>query len=211
MRTAATFVSPPPDLSSRYADAVAMLISPQEPSCGRAAYTGEAEIVRDVEADPLWAPYLELAHEHEIRACWSFPLHAADGAVIGTYAVYHRTPREPEARDLERVALLLQTAAIIIERHKEAEVRSQAEAALRESEADARFLAALGERIRLTQDPVELLFEVSRLLGDYLDSAQLLRGDREAMTGASFAGLLTRGGVVAVIRIPKTAPSLSRK
>ena len=158
------------DLSQRYADAVDYFpISPREPACGRAAYTGEAEIARDVDADPLWAPYLDLAHEHEIRACWSFPLHAADGAVIGTYAVYHRTPREPEARDLERVALLLQTAAIIIERHKEAEVRSQAEAALRESEADARFLAALGERIRLTHDPAELLFEVSRVLGDHLD------------------------------------------
>ena len=158
------------DLSKRYTEAVDWFpIAPQEPACGRAAYTGKAEIARDVDADPLWTPYLDLAHEHEIRACWSFPLHSADGKVIGTYAVYHRTPREPEERDLERVALLLQTAAIIIERHKEAEVRSQAEAALRESEADARLLAALGERIRLTQDPAELLFEVSRVLGDYLD------------------------------------------
>lgn len=158
------------DLSARYTEAVDFFpIAPQEPACGRAAYTGKAVIARDVEADPLWGPYLELAHEHGIRACWSFPLHSADGKVIGTYAVYHRTPREPEARDLERVALLLQTAAIIIERHKEAEVRSQAVNALRESEADARFLVALGERIRLTRDPFELLYEVSRALGDALD------------------------------------------
>jgi PAS domain S-box-containing protein len=158
------------DLSKQYADAVdSFPIAPQEPSCGRAAYTGQTEIVQDVESDPLWTPYLELAREHDIRACWSFPLHSAEGKVIGTYAVYHRTPRAPEARDLERVALLLQTAAIIIERHKEAEVRAQAEAALRESEADALFLAALGERIRLTRDPAELLYEVARALGDSLE------------------------------------------
>ncbi len=158
------------NLSKGYSDAIDHFpIAPEKPACGRSAYTGNLEITPDVDADPLWIPYLELAHEHEIRACWSFPLHSTDGKVIGTYAVYHRNPREPEARDLEDVALLLQTAAIIIERHKVAEVRAQAETALRESEADARFLAALGERIRLTPDPADLLFEVSRALGDYLE------------------------------------------
>lgn len=99
------------------------VIGPTSPSCGKAAYTGQAVIVRDVAQDPLWAPHLHLAQAHGIRACWSFPLHSATGKLLGTFALYHRVPREPEPRDLEAVRFLAHTAAIVIERHRLAEER----------------------------------------------------------------------------------------
>ena len=100
-------------------------IGRNSPSCGMAAYTGRPEIVSDVELDPLWAPFLTLAREHGIRACWSFPLCSFDGTVLGTFALYHSSPRAPEPLDLEYISLLSNTAAGLIARHRlEEELRN---------------------------------------------------------------------------------------
>lgn len=91
-------------------------IGPHSPSCGTAAYSGEMVVVGDVAADPLWAPFLDLAHAHGIAACWSKPLKDAQGVVLGTYAIYHTQPRLPDAEDLEAIDLLAHTAALMVER-----------------------------------------------------------------------------------------------
>ncbi|MBD0334762.1 MAG: PAS domain S-box protein [Cyanobacteria bacterium Co-bin13] len=106
-------------------------ISPNAPFCGTAAYTGTPVIVRDVATNPLWAPYLSLAQEHGIRACWSFPIRSFNGKVLGTLAVYHSSPREPEPRDLVSVDLLAQTAALVIEQHNTRDSLYQSEAKYR--------------------------------------------------------------------------------
>ncbi len=104
------------------------------PSCGTAAFTGQRVICGDVTKDPLWEPFLSLAKEHGIRAVWSQPLRTLGGKVLGTLAMYHRTPREPEPGELEAAEILSQTAALVIERNRESEQREHAEIALRESE-----------------------------------------------------------------------------
>ena len=101
--------------------------SPQFPSCGRAALTGQRVVVRDVTQDPLWAPFLDLARRHEIGACWSTPIRSFDGEVLGTFAIYHRGARDPQPRDLEVIDSLAHTAAISIERHKAEEERRASE------------------------------------------------------------------------------------
>lgn len=113
-------------------------VGPQFPSYGMAAYTGQTVIVPDVEQDPLWTPYLHLAREHGFRACWSFPIRSFGDKVLGTFALYHRAPCEPDLRDIELVKLLADTAAVLIGRHKEAEERQRAEEALRRAEQELR-------------------------------------------------------------------------
>ncbi|MGH9795428.1 MAG: PAS domain S-box protein, partial [Candidatus Acidiferrales bacterium] len=116
-------------------------IGPEFPACGLAAYAGRPVIVRDVAQDPLWAPYLDLAQRHAICACWSFPILSRGGKVLGTFAVYHDHPRQPDLRDLQSITLLTQTAAVLIERHNAAEEREYAAQSLRESEERFRYLA----------------------------------------------------------------------
>ena len=38
--------------------------------------------------------------------------------VLGTFAMYHREPREPTVRDLTLVDLVTQTAALVIDRER---------------------------------------------------------------------------------------------
>ena len=74
-------------------------IGPRVGSCGTAAHTGEPIIVSDIAASPLWEDFRDIALKHNLRACWSIPIKAADGSVLGTFANYYREPREPTGRD----------------------------------------------------------------------------------------------------------------
>ena len=93
-------------------------IGPCAGSCGTAAYKGAAVFVSDIETDPLWADYKDIALANGLRACWSIPILTRGRKVLGTFAMYHREPREPTIRDLMLVDLITQTAALVIDRER---------------------------------------------------------------------------------------------
>jgi GAF domain-containing protein len=93
-------------------------IGPCAGSCGTAAFRTEPVFVSDIANDPLWADFRELADAHGLRACWSIPIVTAGRKVLGTFAMYHREPREPTVRDLVLVDLVTQTAALVIDRDR---------------------------------------------------------------------------------------------
>ena len=93
-----------------------MAIGPAAGSCGTAAYTKQTVIVRDIQSDPLWADYRQLAKEHGLAACWSSPIFDSQQRVVGTFAVYYRDPRSPSADHMRVVEMATHTAAIAIER-----------------------------------------------------------------------------------------------
>jgi GAF domain-containing protein len=108
-----------PSLPKDYSAAIdGAEIGPCEGSCGTAAYRGRPVFVSDIEHDPLWEEYKEVALPHGLRACWSTPIIAAGPKVLGTFAMYHREPREPTVRDLALVDLVTQTAALVIDREQ---------------------------------------------------------------------------------------------
>jgi two-component sensor histidine kinase len=96
-------------------------------SCGTAAFTASPVIVSDIANDPLWADFRDLAIGHGLRACWSMPILAADGRVLGTFANYYREPKEPTERDLEVIGMVTRTTAIAIEKHRNELARERAE------------------------------------------------------------------------------------
>jgi len=87
-------------------------------SCGTAAYLAAAVFVVDIETDPLWAEFKQWPLAHGLRACWSTPIMTRGRKVLGTFAMYHREPREPTARDMMLVELVTQTAALVIDREQ---------------------------------------------------------------------------------------------
>ena len=93
-------------------------IGPCAGSCGTAAYSGQAVFVSDIASDPLWEQFRDLALPHGLRACWSTPIISSRNKVVGTFAMYHREPREPTVRDLALVDLVTYTAALIIDRKR---------------------------------------------------------------------------------------------
>lgn len=108
-----------PSLPDTYCEAIdGAEIGPCVGSCGTAAFTAEPVFVSDIASDPLWVDFRELADAHDLRACWSIPILTAGRKVLGTFAMYHREPREPTVRDLVLVDLVTQTAALVIDRDR---------------------------------------------------------------------------------------------
>jgi PAS domain S-box-containing protein len=112
-----------PDAYNRAIDGVA--IGPSVGSCGTAAFRGEQVVVTDIATDPLWAEYRQLADAHGLRACWSTPIRALDGQILGTFALYYNRARAPTAEHLRLAALVGRTAALIIERKRADDVRAR--------------------------------------------------------------------------------------
>jgi PAS domain S-box-containing protein len=102
-------------------------------SCGTAAFEKRLVIVEDIQTDPLWQNFRELAQTYGLQACWSQPIFNHDGTVLGTFALYYRTPHKPTEAEIELIQLAAHLAGIAI-RHK------QSEEALRTSEEKYRSL-----------------------------------------------------------------------
>jgi GAF domain/PAS fold len=116
-----------PSLPETYTAAIdGAEIGPCAGSCGTAAFSGKPVFVSDIATDPLWADFKQIALPHGLRACWSTPIITAGPRVLGTFAMYHREPREPTVRDLALVDLVTQTAALVIDRKRAQEALAAA-------------------------------------------------------------------------------------
>ncbi|AVA20746.1 MULTISPECIES: EAL domain-containing protein [unclassified Rhizobium] len=105
-----------PAAYSRLIDGVA--IGPKVGSCGTAAWRGKPVFVNDTQTDPLWEDFCVLAAQFGLRSCWSTPIMTSQGNVLGTFALYSGTVREPTERELELVAMATHIAGIAIERKR---------------------------------------------------------------------------------------------
>jgi diguanylate cyclase (GGDEF)-like protein/PAS domain S-box-containing protein len=112
-----------PSLPAHYNTAVhGIAIGPGVGSCGTAAHTAQRVVVEDIQTDPLWEGYRELADSAGVRSCWSQPIFSSHGKVLGTFAIYHRTPCAPTPEHIGLIEQVARLASIAIER-KQAEER----------------------------------------------------------------------------------------
>ena len=130
-------------LAPGFVDALRVVpVSPDEAACGRAAAIRATVVVEDVLLEPRLEPYRALARSYGIRACWSFPLHAPGGEVLGTLAFYHEAPRAPDPELSADLGYFADMAALVVER----QLREQ-RAARMQAETDRRqrlYEAVLG-------------------------------------------------------------------
>ncbi|WP_051705354.1 sensor domain-containing protein [Cupriavidus metallidurans] len=68
----------------------------QSGSCGAAAFLGHAVAVDDIAQDPRCETLRETALAAGMAATWSTPVRAADGRVLGTFALCFNEPRLPD-------------------------------------------------------------------------------------------------------------------
>ena len=166
---------------------------------GMAIRTGKYQINDDVDSNELYARWRQQAHEMGYRSCAAFPLKVHD-KVIGAISVY-----EPEtnAFDQEKTALLEELAGTIgfaLQNYQDAEQRRQAEAALRQSEADlaeAQQIARVGSwRLDLADnklswsDEVYRIFEIKpeKFRASYENFLELVHPDDKQLVNEAFNG-----------------------
>lgn len=137
-----------PSLPENYNAAIdGFAIGPTVGSCGTAIYWNVPVIVEDIQADPLWAPFAELAKEAGVAACWSHPFASRTGDVLGALALYSPVPRAPDAELLGRLKAVARLTGLAVERGRAEEAlraKRRRELELEEQLRQAAKMEALG-------------------------------------------------------------------
>ena len=102
-------------------------VGPVAGAAGSAAWQGESIACADIAADPLWQQHVLLAQAHGLRAARALPILAPSGAVLGTFTMYYRERRLPGPQEEAALALLANTASLLIGQRHEAAERQAAE------------------------------------------------------------------------------------
>ncbi|WP_207761466.1 GAF domain-containing sensor histidine kinase [Leptospira perolatii] len=153
-------------------------IGPSAGSCGTAVYRKELVIVQDIQTDPLWSDYVEIAKRFQLGACWSHPIISSTGQVLGTFALYYSQPKKPTEPELMLINSCAYIVGVAIERKRSEDSRNQSEAKYRtlvEQASDAIFL--------ITDD--NSIAEVN------LSGSKLLGYKKEELLGRKFSELFS--------------------
>ncbi len=84
-------------------------------SCGTAVFLDKTVIVSDLETDPLWENYRDLALPFGLRSCWSVPIHYSSGEILGVFGIYHRHPCFPSEEMMAAIERLANLIGLVIE------------------------------------------------------------------------------------------------
>jgi diguanylate cyclase (GGDEF)-like protein/PAS domain S-box-containing protein len=91
-------------------------IGPEVGACGSAAFRNETVVVEDIATDYRFAAAKDFVMSFGLRSCWSVPIRNYKNVVLGTFAMYHRTPAKPRSGQLRLVEAGAYIAGNVIER-----------------------------------------------------------------------------------------------
>ena len=102
-------------------------IGPVGAAAASAAWRAATVDSPDIASDPLWEGHSALALDHGLRAARAMPILAPSGDVLGTFALYYRDRRQASPQEQAAMALLANTASLVIGQRHEAAERQAAE------------------------------------------------------------------------------------
>lgn len=196
-----------PNLPAKYIDAIDDLRpSPRAGACGTAAHEGETVVTENVNHDPRWAEYRNVALKYDLHACWSVPIYGKDEEVLGTFAFYYTEPRGPDAEDRAFVAQASHLARLAIEHDRQDRAlhlqKNQLRRLVENSQpiiflidADGTLLLSEGDDLRaLGVEPGE--HEGESVYDLYSEDSTMLEYVERALIGESVDGVIEPDGVV---------------
>src|SRR5581483_3843386 len=149
----------------------AVEVGPNMASCGSAVFRGEPVFVADIRTDPRWESFREPALRLGFRAAWSLCLRSSENTVLGTFGILYREPRAPSEDELRFTELIVETAALAIERYED-EKSLQLQAQVLSRIHDAVVMLDLEGRVLRWNEGAERMFgfAASEAVGRHLST-----------------------------------------
>jgi signal transduction histidine kinase/CheY-like chemotaxis protein len=137
-----------PSLPKEYNEAIdGSAVGPAVGSCGTAIFWKVPVIAVDIQADPLWAMFADLAKKAGVASCWSHPFASSSGNVLGALALYGSTPGAPTPEQLGRLRAAARMTGLAVERGRAEDAlkkQRERELVLEEQLRQAAKMEALG-------------------------------------------------------------------
>jgi len=83
--------------------------------CARSVCFGRRVIIEDVAKYPFWTKDRVFSKKIGIRACWTEPMVASNGDILGVFAMYFENPRSPKSACMHYLKANADIAAIEVE------------------------------------------------------------------------------------------------
>lgn len=108
-----------PSLPEAYVKAMnGLAIGPQAACSGTAIFLNQPVTSSDIASDPRWVQLRESALTHGLRACWSVPIRAASGTVLGALDAYFTEPQVPGKDDLNFVSNITHLVGVAVQKDR---------------------------------------------------------------------------------------------
>lgn len=113
-------------IPAAYAEAVEkVVVSTGVSFCCTATHEKKTIVVADMAKDQRRFAFQHLALTHGIQACWVVPILGNEDRVLGTFAFYFSTPKEPTPADLKTLEGGAHLASLVIGREEAARARQR--------------------------------------------------------------------------------------
>jgi PAS domain S-box-containing protein len=145
--------------------------------CGRCFRERQPVVVEDVEIDPLFAAYRDVARRAGFRGVHCTPLITRSGDILGVLSMHFHEPRRPTSRETHVIELCARQAVDFIENARL--YRQLWEGDRRKDE----FLATLAHELRNPLAPISNSLHLLRLTSELSPSAERVRQIMERQVG----------------------------
>jgi PAS domain S-box-containing protein len=161
-----------PKMPGEFVKAISpLMIGENMASCGTAAFRKDRVILPDVATDPLMsgipAELRELVLAQGLRAQWSQPLLSKDNEVLGTFGLFHGTPRSPTGRQLQLIEDAANIAVIAIEGERSQAALKKAFLEIKTSEQELRGIVDAIPQLIVVRGPDGSFLYANRSVLEY--------------------------------------------
>lgn len=114
-------------------------VGPLVGSCGTAAHYKEKVIVADILNDQRWESHRDITLEAGFRACWSYPIIDANDNMMGTFALYKKSPSVPNQQEEKLIESAISLLTVILENRQLAALITENSELMKQGQSLARF------------------------------------------------------------------------
>jgi PAS domain S-box-containing protein len=138
---------------------------------------GRHVVTMDIEHEPRWAALKDLASKYGIRACWSEPIPAPDGRVIGAFVLYAERSRPPDPAEVRVMETAARLVGIACEQEESQQTIQRAYQTLERRVAErTRELATLNAVAAVANQSLELRQILESALDETMDALRMETG-----------------------------------